>query len=55
MSPAIDRELLAERSAAVGRHLDRIAGHLPREAAELLPETAAADTVILHRWQAVRW
>ncbi len=54
MSPVIDRELLAERSAAVGRHLDRVARHLPRDAAELLPETAAADTVILHLWQAVQ-
>ncbi len=54
MSPAIDRELLAERSAAVGRHLDRVARHLPRDPAQLLPETAAADTVILHRWQAVQ-
>ena len=54
MSPAIDRELLAERSAAVGRHLDRVARHLPRDAVELLPETAAADTIILHLWQAVQ-
>lgn len=54
MTPAVDRELLAERAAAVGRHLDRVALHLPVDPAELRPDTAATDTVILHLWQAVQ-
>jgi len=54
MSAVVDRELLAERAAAVGRHLDRVARHLPEDPAELRPDTAATDTVILHLWQAVQ-
>lgn len=54
MSSTVDRELLAERAAAVGRHLDRVAHHLPEDPAELRPDTAATDTVILHLWQAVQ-
>lgn len=54
MTPGIDRELLAERAAAAGRHLDRVAHHLPQEAEDLRPETTATDTVVLHLWQAVQ-
>lgn len=54
MTPAIDRELLAERSAAVVRHLDRVADHLPEDPAGLLPMTSTTDTVVLHLWQAVQ-
>jgi len=54
MSAVVDRELLAERAAVVGRHLDRVARHLPEDPAELRPDTAATDTVILHLWQAVQ-
>jgi len=54
MSAIVDRELLAERAAVVGRHLDRVARHLPEDPAELRPDTAATDTVILHLWQAVQ-
>lgn len=50
----IDRELLAERTATVMRHLDRVATHLPADPAELLPMTATTDTVVLHLWQAVQ-
>ncbi len=50
----IDREILAERAAAVVRHLDRVADHLPHDPAELTPLTAATDTVVLHLWQAVQ-
>lgn len=53
MSP-VDRELLAERAAAVLRHLDRVADHLPADPAELRPMTSATDTVVLHLWQAVQ-
>lgn len=50
----IDRELLAERSAAVLRHLDRVADHLPTDPADLTPLSAATDTVVLRLWQAVQ-
>lgn len=54
MSPGVDRELLADRAAAVGRP-SRPGGPPPAgEPAELRPETAATDTVILHLWQAVQ-
>lgn len=49
-----DRELLAERAAAVLRHLDRVAEHLPADPAELTPVSSATDTVVLHLWQAVQ-
>ena len=49
-----DLELLAERSAAVLRHLDRVAAHLPAEPADLVPLTSTTDTVVLHLWQAVQ-
>jgi uncharacterized protein YutE (UPF0331/DUF86 family) len=50
----IDRELLAERAAAVVRHLDRVAAHLPADPADLRPLTSTTDTVVLHLWQAVQ-
>lgn len=54
MSGSIDQELLAERAAAVLRHLDRVAAHLPTDPAELKQQESATDTVILHLWQAVQ-
>ncbi len=50
----IDRELLAERTGAVLRHLDRVAAHLPADPADVTPESSATDTVVLHLWQAVQ-
>lgn len=50
----LDRELLAERAAAVVRHLDRVAGHLPVDPADLRPLSSTTDTVVLHLWQAVQ-
>ena len=50
----IDREILAERAAAVVRHLDRVAEHLPPHPDDLRPLTSATDTVVLHLWQAVQ-
>ncbi len=50
----VDRELLAERAAAVGRHLDRVSAHLPADPDELTPLSSATDTVVLHLWQAVQ-
>lgn len=52
MSP--DVAILAEKAAAVGRHLNRVADCLPASAAELRPMTDASDAVILHLWQAVQ-
>ena len=54
MSPGVDDELLAERTATVLRHLDRVAAHLPAEPGELVPMSSASDTVVLHLWQAVQ-
>lgn len=50
----IDRELLAERAAAVNRHLERVATHLPADPAGLRPLSSTTDTVVLHLWQAVQ-
>lgn len=50
----VDRELLAERSASVERHLRRVAEHLPADPADLNPLSSATDTVVLHLWQAVQ-
>jgi uncharacterized protein YutE (UPF0331/DUF86 family) len=54
MSFAIDRELLAERAAAVDRHLRRVAEYLPHHAEDLQPLSTRTDAVVLHLWQAVQ-
>ena len=54
MSDAIDRELLAERAAAVDRHLHRVAELLPAHPENLQPLSTETDAVILHLWQAVQ-
>jgi uncharacterized protein YutE (UPF0331/DUF86 family) len=51
---ALDRDLLAERTMVVRRHLARVATRLPAGAADLEPATDASDAVILHLWQAVQ-
>lgn len=51
---ALDREVLAEKTAAVQRHLARVAARLPDDPAALAPGTDASDAVILHLWQAVQ-
>jgi len=50
---AVDREVLAERAAAVERHLERVAAKLPASG-PLLPGSDASDAVVLHLWQAVQ-
>jgi uncharacterized protein YutE (UPF0331/DUF86 family) len=50
----LDVAVLADRVAAVERHLDRVAARLPSEPEALLPATDASDAVILHLWQAVQ-
>lgn len=54
MNGGLDEELLAERAASVVRHLDRVAEHLPPDPTQLRPMSSAADTVVLHLWQAVQ-
>jgi len=51
---SLDRQLLAEKAAAVERHLRRVAERLPAEPGGLEPNTDASDAVILHLWQAVQ-
>lgn len=53
MSP-IDRAVLAERTLALERHLQRVAAKLPSDAAALAASPDASDTVVLHLWQATQ-
>lgn len=50
----LDRETLAERAAAIERHLDRVAARLPASPDELRRGTDAADAVVLNLWQALQ-
>jgi uncharacterized protein YutE (UPF0331/DUF86 family) len=50
----LDRELFAEKAAAIERHLARVKERLPDDPEVLLPMTDASDSVILHLWQAVQ-
>ena len=50
----MDRALLAEKAAAVERHLARVRACLPASPEGFLPATDASDAVILHLWQAVQ-
>ncbi len=50
----LDASALAERVAAVERHLRRVADRLPQDEDELQAGTDASDAVILHLWQAVQ-
>jgi uncharacterized protein YutE (UPF0331/DUF86 family) len=49
-----DLAVLAEKVAAVERHLRRVEERLPEQATDLRPMTDASDAVILHLWQAVQ-
>lgn len=51
---ALDVHVLAERVAAVERHLARVAAKLPAESGDFLPSSDASDAVVLHLWQAVQ-
>ena len=53
MSP-LDRHVLAERAAAIERHLRRVAEKLPPAPEDLQPATDVSDAVILHLWQATQ-
>jgi uncharacterized protein YutE (UPF0331/DUF86 family) len=50
----LDRETLAEKAAAIDRHLTRVAARLPADPADFAPASDASDAVILHLWQAVQ-
>lgn len=49
-----DRAVLAERTMAVERHLQRVSARLPASAADMPAATDASDAVILHLWQATQ-
>ena len=51
---ALDKEILAERVAAVERHLKRVSEHLPKSESEFTATSLVSDTVILHLWQAIQ-
>jgi uncharacterized protein YutE (UPF0331/DUF86 family) len=53
MNP-FDRAVLAERAAAVERHLARVAARLPAQPSDLIASTDASDAVVLHLWQATQ-
>ena len=46
--------MLAEKVAAVQRHLARVSERLPDSPVDLAPSTDASDAVILHLWQALQ-
>ena len=50
----IDLHVLAERVAAVERHLARVEAKLPATPEALQPATDTSDAVVLHLWQAVQ-
>jgi hypothetical protein len=50
----LDRSVLAEKAAAVKRHLERVAARLPADPGAFQPMTDASDAVVLHLWQAVQ-
>lgn len=52
--PPVDAAVLAERLAALERHLRRVADQLPTDPEDLRPETGPCDAVVLHLWQAVQ-
>ena len=51
---AFDLDVLAERCAAVERHLARVGARLPQASADFHPSTDASDAVVLHLWLAVQ-
>jgi uncharacterized protein YutE (UPF0331/DUF86 family) len=51
---ALDRDILAERTMVVRRHLARVADRLPPNPAAFRPATDVSDAVILHLWQATQ-
>ena len=53
MSP-LDRDILAERTMAVERHLARVADRLPAIADDFHAATDVSDAVVLHLWQATQ-
>lgn len=50
----LDKEILAERTAAVERHLLRVENRLPKDIVNFTPNSDASDAVILHLWQATQ-
>jgi uncharacterized protein YutE (UPF0331/DUF86 family) len=53
LSP-LNQNVLAEKIAAVERHLERVRDKLPEDPNDFESSTDAADAVVLHLWQAVQ-
>jgi uncharacterized protein YutE (UPF0331/DUF86 family) len=51
---ALDLHVLADRAAAVERHLARVQSKLPTSPDAFQLSTDASDAVVRHRWQAVQ-
>ena len=51
---ALPAEILAEKAAAIERHLARVEARLPKAPDILQAGSDASDTVILHLWQAIQ-
>jgi uncharacterized protein YutE (UPF0331/DUF86 family) len=50
----LDEVLLAEKAAAIERHLARVEARRPARAEDLRAHSDISDSVILHLWQAVQ-
>jgi uncharacterized protein YutE (UPF0331/DUF86 family) len=51
---ALDREILAEKTAVIERHLKRVSDRLPKCETNFTAGSDASDSVILHLWQAIQ-
>lgn len=51
---ALDRDVLAEKTQVVQRHLARVADRLPADPGGFQPATDTSDAVVLHLWQATQ-
>lgn len=50
----LDTQTLAEKAAAVQRHLLRVAQNVPAAHERLTPDTSQTDTVLFHLWLATQ-
>jgi uncharacterized protein YutE (UPF0331/DUF86 family) len=50
----LDSATLTEKTAALERHLRRVAEKLPEKPGDLEPGSDTSDAVVLHLWQAVQ-
>lgn len=50
----LDKEILAERIAAIERHLNLVEKRLPNNEKDFFAGCDSSDSVILHLWQAIQ-